>query len=260
MKQLNEILQQFDPISLEEMDTVRLMNRTDSKFVLHRSKVEKLLRDAMKSYRILEINGIRDANYRTTYFDTDDFKMYTAHQNGKLNRYKIRIREYLVSGIGFLEIKFKSNKGRTIKERIKHKEGPVLREKEAAFISKNTPFTAGELRPRLHNSFTRLTLVHRQDKERVTIDFNLRFRLESGESLDVPFFAIAEVKRERLSMSSDFIRILKKHGIRAMRISKYCIGSVLVNKSLKHNRFKPKIITLKKLENEPVPDFIASAV
>ena len=43
------------------------------------------------------------------------------HQNKKLNRYKIRQREYLISDISFFEIKFKSNKGRTIKKRIKTK-------------------------------------------------------------------------------------------------------------------------------------------
>jgi hypothetical protein len=34
-KNIHEVIQHFDPVSLGEMDAVKLMNRTDTKFVFH---------------------------------------------------------------------------------------------------------------------------------------------------------------------------------------------------------------------------------
>ena len=46
----------FDPISLTEMDAVKLMNRTDTKFVFPLSTLIKILPKLQKHYRILEID------------------------------------------------------------------------------------------------------------------------------------------------------------------------------------------------------------
>ena len=43
--------------------------------------------------------------------------MFHNHHNGKLNRYKIRFRDYINTKNSFLEVKFKTNKGETIKSR-----------------------------------------------------------------------------------------------------------------------------------------------
>ena len=45
--------------------------------------------------------------------------MYLAHQNGRVIREKIRVRTYVSSGLTFLEVKNKNNKGRTDKKRIR---------------------------------------------------------------------------------------------------------------------------------------------
>lgn len=249
MRTVDEILKDFSPISLQEMDSVSLMDRTDAKYVLNEDKLAEVLEACLKDYRVLEISGTRKHGYKTVYFDTPDFHMYTAHQNGKMNRYKIRNREYAVSGINFMEIKFKNNKGKTKKKRIQVTNNEPEYSKEISeFIRKNTPFEFSDLTPVLWNEFSRLTLVHHQAIERITIDTGLKFKTVDSET-NVPEISIAEIKASKVSANSDFIKILRSLKVRELRISKYCIGSALLNSDVKHNRFKPKILTLKKLSN-----------
>ena len=58
-------------------------------------------------------------DYKSLYFDTEDRKFYNDHHNQRVHRHKVRYREYVDSGLVFLEIKCKNNKGKTIKKRLK---------------------------------------------------------------------------------------------------------------------------------------------
>ncbi len=248
MDRITTIVNEFTPISLPEMDSVKLMNRIDTKYVLSANRLPGLLVEAKDKYRILEIDKQRELLYRTTYFDTDDYKMYNAHQNGKLNRFKIRTREYVVSQIHFLEVKFKNNKGRTLKDRVKRVEGSMsFKEKESLFLEDAAPFSINDLSPKLWNKFTRLTLVHKTAQERITIDFNLSFKNDKDKEIELPKLSVIEVKQDKYTANSDFLQILKKNHIYEMRFSKYCVGSALLNPDLKYNRFKQKLMTIDKL-------------
>ena len=46
-------------------------------------------------------------------------KFYNDHHNQRVNRHKIRFREYVDSGLIYLEVKCKTNKGKTVKKRLK---------------------------------------------------------------------------------------------------------------------------------------------
>ena len=249
MEKVLEILPKFNSTSLDQMDKVKLMNRTDTKFIFNISQLPSILETALEKYYILEINNERLLDYRTQYFDTEDFRMYVVHQNRKLNRFKIRQREYMISDISFLEVKFKSNKGRTIKKRIKTK-GLVteLPPKFKKFIEEKTPFSGDELTTSVLNSFSRITLVHKTAQERITIDLNLGYKYKN-ESVTLSYLTIAEVKREGYA-KSDFIDILKENRIYKQGMSKYSIGVLLFNKHLKYNTFKKKLLKLKKLAND----------
>ena len=88
--------------------------------------------------------------------------MFIAHHNGKLNRYIIRRRSYVSSGISLLEVKFNNNKGRTIKKRITSDFQPDnFSEQENAFLQELTPFSGNESHPSLINNFLRITLVNK---------------------------------------------------------------------------------------------------
>ena len=230
------------------MDGVELMNRTDTKFILTRSSLEEILSAIQSSYRILEVNGLRQSRYETLYYDTPAFKFYRGHQNGKRNRYKIRKRSYLDSNLNFLEVKFKSNKDRTIKDRTKL---PLLaaelEPKHSDFIQKTTE-KEFDLEPKIWNRFTRITLVNESLPERLTIDCDLNFTAGSNR-IALPQLVIAELKQERQNRYSPFMVELKKRHIRPEGFSKYCMGVALLYPEMKSNTFKEKILKIKKLQN-----------
>jgi len=225
------------------------MNRTDTKFIFHIDKLNSVLKKASKDYRILEVNNTKLASYNTIYFDTDNFQMYNAHHQGKKNRYKIRKRKYVESQINFLEIKFKSNKGKTIKKRIKLNNFNEHFSKETEeFIIKNTPINPNSLKAKLYIDFSRITLVNTEKKERITIDTALKFKNNSNIA-ELNSLVIAEVKREGFAGTTIFTEILKSEKIYPAKTSKYCTGIVLLNKHLKFNRFKSRFLELNKIIN-----------
>ena len=79
------------------------------------------------------------------------------------------------------------------------------------------------------------------------MDINLTFENEK-QAGDLQQIAIAEVKQERMSRSSDFMRIAKELYILPIRISKYCISTLELDPELKRNRFKEKVLFLNKLK------------
>lgn len=248
MNAITEVVNKYTSISLAEMDSVKLMNRIDTKYIVAANRLPEILEEVKDNYRILEIDKQRELQYRTTYYDTPGYDMYTAHQNGKLNRFKIRTREYVVSKIHFLEVKFKNNKGRTLKERVKRIDGDLeFQDNESEFLADSAPFTVDDLTPKLWNSFTRLTLVHKIARERLTIDFDLSFTNEKEERAEVPQLSIIEVKQDKYTADSEIIKVLRKKHILDMRVSKYCIGTAMLNPWIKRNRFKEKLLAIDKL-------------
>ncbi len=243
---IHSALNEFQTISLEEMEGVKLMDRYDTKYTFHRQQLPIILEQSAPSYRVLEIHHKHIFHYNNLYFDTPQKTMYMHHHNGKQNRYKIRIREYIESGIFFLEIKFKSNTGRTRKKRlaVERMEEP-LTEGTGRYIETLTPFNYRELEPVLWIKFSRITLVHKTVPERITIDTDLEFR-KNGHTCGFPNLVITEVKQCGRSGSSDLIRIFKNQKIYPCRVSKYCIGTADMNPGIKYNRFKPKILSLQK--------------
>ena len=247
MSALAQIISNFSPISLNEMDDVKLMSRTDTKFAFKSMKLSHLLQKMQPFYRVLVIDGELIHDYRSLYYDTDDRKFYLDHHNDRVNRNKIRFREYVGSKLTFLEIKLKNNKGRTIKKRMKvdaiTKE---LTSKQQDYINKIIGKKI-DVNPQQWINFSRITFVHKTQKERLTMDINLTFENENKMG-DLKQIAIAEVKQERMSRSSDFMRIAKELHILPMRISKYCMSTLELNPNLKQNRFKEKKIFINKLK------------
>lgn len=247
---LQPVVQGFSSVSLDEMEKVAFMDRFDKKFVFHHSLLPEILEHAQQHYSVLEINNHRLFDYSTLYYDTPSSDMYLCHHNRKLERVKVRKREYLTTGQMFFEIKLKSNKGKTRKKRfLTNNYHKVLLKDERKFILKHTEYHPNILEPKLTNHFTRLTLAHKSLPERVTLDFNIRFRMNSSSAVMYQI-AIAEIKTEAGTGKPDIEKILKEFQIKPMKISKYCIGSVLLDKKLKYNRFKAKLITLNRISND----------
>ncbi len=119
MTEILQILKEYIPISLEEMSGIKLMNRTDTKYVTSYQILKEILLVARHDYRVQEVNGEYNIAYHTIYLDTPDRDMYVTHQSGRIVREKIRIRTYVNSDLTFLEVKNRNNKGRTDKRRIR---------------------------------------------------------------------------------------------------------------------------------------------
>ena len=76
MSVLSQIVADFSPISLDEMDDVKLMSRTDTKFAFKANKMLLLLQKLLPFYRVLAIDGELIHDYKSLYYDTDNRKFF----------------------------------------------------------------------------------------------------------------------------------------------------------------------------------------
>ena len=248
-QKIQEWLALLPPITLDEMSGIKLMNRTDTKFVTNKEKLAHLLELAQGQYYAQQIEGSRIANYRTTYWDTPDHRFFVAHHNGWAPRQKIRVRTYMDSDLTFLEVKTKNNHGRTKKKRItvpSQERADVVAAGGSEFTQKLTGETFDDIIPTVQNRFQRITLVNFGKTERLTIDFNVSFHnYETGSDAETGDLVIIELKRDG-NVFSPVLDILRRLRIHPSGFSKYCIGSLMTNGRLKHNRFKPKMVRISK--------------
>lgn len=251
MSDIHASLRSFVPIHLDEMDGIKLMNRFETKYLFCIRKLPDLLDRLSGIYKILEIDQIRVFPYHTTYLDSSEYLFYNQQLTGKLARHKVRYRRYESTGLSFLEVKMKTNKNRTIKWRIENNfNSNFLDENASLFIKEYIPYDSLDLKPVLINGFTRITLAEIELKERITLDFNLKFSSPDGISAELPFLAIAELKKEGYSGHSPFAEVIKQFGIRPTGFSKYCTGNVLLRDMPRRNLLKPKLLLINKIENE----------
>ena len=252
MNEIKQLLAPFEPITLQEMDRVKLMNRMDTKFAFRFSDLNIILPLLIENYKVLTIEETNTPHYESLYFDDERFSFFRDHHNGKGDRFKVRIRKYVESNLFFLEIKHKI-KGRTDKKRIVTDQfNEVLPESDLAFVQ-NELHSNKNLVPTMWNSFQRITLVSKTENERLTLDFNILFE-KDGVKKSFKQLVIAELKQEDLNRNSVFYQLMKEQRIRPYRLSKYCLGSVEIygEDKLKFNRFKKKLLYLKKINHDAI--------
>jgi hypothetical protein len=246
LQTVRSIVNQFGPISLDQMDTVKLMDRIDMKFILPFDQFVELLPQLGQNYNVLTIDGNRVFSYQTDYYDTPGLNMYYDHHNGRLTRFKIRHREYIESRLAFLEVKFRSNKGRIIKERIQYQNPND--ESFEGFIEKHTPYNPVKLQCNVINHFNRFTLVDHEMHERVTADFNISFT-DRSRNISLRGLVIIEIKQAHEDKTSLIYQVMKNNHIRPSSISKYCIGVTLLNNCSKANNFKHILLQINKISH-----------
>ncbi|MDR1760893.1 MAG: polyphosphate polymerase domain-containing protein [Bacteroidales bacterium] len=246
IRTIQPIIDTMPSISLEEMDSVKLLVRTDTKYVFPIAKLQAVLHDAAAQYSVLRINETPYQHYKTVYFDTPNNTMYLAHQNDRVNRYKVRHRTYVSTFTEFLEIKFKDNKGVTKKKRTQFQFEERLTQADE-FLHRHTPFGGDDLQPKTAVECDRITLVNLQNAERVTVDVNLKIsQYEQSEAIDFSHICIVELKRDKFARNSPMLAILKKHKIQQTGMSKYAIGTAALHDNIKKNNFKKKLRLIEK--------------
>ena len=242
----SSIVNTMETKNINQIGSYSLMNRTDCKYVLNSKQAKQVFNSVKSKYFVLEVNSQRIQNYKSTYFDTEKKIFYHQHHNRKNNRSKIRFREYVDSDLIFFESKTKS-KGRTKKIRkIVDCAAKKLNEDHYSFVRNNTNIT-NKLINCHQNTFSRITLFAKESKERITIDFNVKF-YDENNTIELGNIIIVEVKQPRIDYNSYMLRSLKYYKIYPFRLSKYCIGTILIDKKIKHNRFKKKILKINKLK------------
>src|SRR5699024_2836375 len=157
-------------ISLSEvMATAALQTRVDKKFLVTPDQFTEFVARLGTEFRVMQINGLRSFQYRSTYFDTPDFEQYRAHRQGRRKRYKVRSRTYVDTQLCMFEIKTKGRLGATVKHRR-----PQPIEDARKLTPQNLDFAAQvlaeeygqdvpQLAPVLHHSYVRATLVNSTD-------------------------------------------------------------------------------------------------
>ena len=149
---IDGLLERFSPVSLQELDRARLLNRVDTKFLLSEESMATILAEMVSHYDSLCIEGKRFSSYHTVYFDTPDFALYNQHHNDRWNRYKVRCRKYVDTNISFLEVKQKTNKRRTIKNRLEISDLPTSFDTNlTAFLDYHYPMPTNVLEPVIWN-------------------------------------------------------------------------------------------------------------
>jgi hypothetical protein len=245
-ERLGKLVNGFSPIGLQEMDSVALLDRIDTKYVLRIEQLLQALAGIQADYQILSVDGQRLNHYRTLYFDTQNFSLYHLHVNERADRFKVRSREYLDSQLSFLEVKHHTPKDRTIKSRVSTFQ-PALWINAGAerWLKDVFPYDSRELEPKLWNTFTRITLVNRVHCERVTIDLDLAF-YTAHRFVGLDGIVVAEVKQDGHACTSAFQRKMRELRIRPQGFSKYCIGTSLMYEQVKKNSLKAKLLWLEK--------------
>ena len=250
-----ELLEGFKPISLGEMDAVKLMNRIDTKYLTDEETLVRILRRACAAgYMVLETDGLRINPYDSLYYDTDELKMYYDHRNRKLVRQKVRTRTYLTTGITFLEIKRKNNKGRTKKKRIgipaEYFNNYSSNAEAASYLASHSDFSAYELTPVVETLFFRITLVNPARTERLTIDTCLNFKNHRTElEASLRDAVIIELKQDGRA-SSQMKNILLDLRVKPRRVSKYCVAVTMTDPGVRPGRFKQKVHIIEKIINQ----------
>lgn len=227
------------PIDLNAFESIDFLSlkpqmlfteRRDTKFLFHKTDLPDILNSLKDDYILVTHHGKSSQVYATTYYDSSDLKYYLSHHNGHGNRMKVRTRRY-EDGSSFFEIKQKTNKGITLKERNNFEEEYVH-----------------GLFPQLVVNYERITLYDVLLQEKLTIDFDLQYQ-KGDNIIKYPELVIAESKKIK-NVSSSFMTLMKVKRIEKVSLSKYCLGVVSLYNDVKKNNFKGLVNKIQKLNNK----------
>jgi hypothetical protein len=248
MIDLNEYTSDWETITLNDLDSVALYKRIDTKYFLNGDQLIQLMDLIKDNHKILQIDQTRVFNYNTNYFDTVDFQFYTDHHNGFLNRIKVRQREYINSGLKFYEIKRKLPGEQTEKIRIfiDHLSEQLSTDQYQMIDYKRLRNRPLEIK--LSNIFDRMTLTSHNLEERITIDTNITFINEEQKEI-LSDVVILELKQPRFDVNNLIVQTLKKMRIYPNSFSKYTIGVALLNLHRKQNQFKPQLLKISQYQS-----------
>ncbi len=209
------------------------LTRIDRKYLVPETLVPALFGDLDSSARVLEINGDREFDYRSLYFDSPSLESFRGAGQRRRRRFKVRIRTYLTSGENYLEVKTRGPRGTTVKEREPYAACTYLDRwgrsyLEDRFVHAGVTTSVEALQPVLLTAYRRSTLTVGAD--RATIDTGLSWARPHGPTLTTTGLAVIETKAGSTPTALD--RLLWRHGHRPVRMSKFGAGLALLHPDL----------------------------
>ncbi len=222
-------LQSFPGIDLEQLNTsASFLDRIDRKYLITQKQLDEILTDFSDDFYVLNIMGKSIFSYDNVYMDSDDYDFYYQHQNKAKSRVKIRTRNYVDSHLAFFEFKQKLD-GITRKFRYQipwDEHGIMTKEAKWFFKWVYMSFygTKGpKISPSICTKYSRMTLVHKDSSERVTIDFDIHVQdLRDKKSKPIALDNLVIVESKSMSQKGFSHTVMKKHSIKKARsCSKY---------------------------------------
>lgn len=244
MTSLDALVAGLPSISLAElMERAELLQRTDRKYIVSAEQLQELLRGLGDEVRVLEMQGHRVFRYESVYFDTPDRASYRYAAHRRRHRFKVRTRTYVDTSQSFLEVKVRDARRQTVKLRI-----PCATEWRHALDADDQAFLREifiehhldvslitQLAPALQTGFRRATLYVPGANCRVTVDTDLTFSEPGAAPIGVPEIMVLETKSGTHDQRVD--RLLWHMGVRPQRVSKFAIGSALLDPQLPDNKW-----------------------
>jgi hypothetical protein len=233
-------LDTLPPVSLANLQHhAEFLTRKDRKYLLPAASVSDVLDQLDGSICALEIDGQRSFTYETPYFDEDDFTSYFSALRRRSNRFKVRTRLYIESGLCQLEVKLRNSRGQTVKHRRQHDNASLteLTDDERAWLRTFPQVTdhALSLNHHMTTIYRRSTLMLSGGSGRVTIDHDVEFVSPGGHRLALPSIAIVETKGPGKPTAAD--RALWRLGHRPVSMSKFTVGLSLLVPELPANHW-----------------------
>lgn len=244
-EKINEALGAYEPLNLEQLDSVQMLNRIDTKYVFHIREFVSILEEIKDDYLVLEIDGRRMFDYESIYFDTDNYDLYKFHHNGKLNRFKVRYRKYLDSGLCYFEVKYKVKGDRTDKKRIQLEDYKEELTEQEFSILQHDYLDLHSLKEKMVVCFTRITMARRDFKERLTLDINVLFDNFKDKKV-FPDLVVAEIKSNKTAIHSPIVKSFKRRHLEEISFSKYSTAVAMLEE-VKNNNFKPNFIRINRI-------------
>lgn len=238
----------FEPISLGQLNAkADMLKRLDNKYVIRENMLRQALGQLVSHFDILEIDGNREFTYDTCYFDDAKNSSYFDHLRGRRQRFKVRVRKYLDSKMCFVEMKLKDKRGVTVKKRLDYRveKYGMLDENAWNHIMSSYKEMYGRefsyvLAPVLEMRYKRITLVAKEGRERMTIDYRIAF---SGDgracAIDENAFIVETKSSNANGIADKILRSMHQHPIKSC--SKYCVARAALQGVSRHNRFLPAL-------------------
>lgn len=234
---VSALLEGLRGISLADLDALAaLQTRTDRKYVVPTTIVDGLLEEFSTTVSVLDVGGRRSADYESVYFDTPDLALYVAAARKRPHRFKVRTRLYPDEAAAVLEVKQKTGRGQTLKQR--HHTRVVdprrLSAEDRRFVDDvvGRPGVSDSLHATLTTAYRRTTLVDPAARTRLTFDEGLACTDADGRGIRLEAVVI---ESKSMGGPSAFDRWLWRNGFRPEPISKYCVGLAVLRPELPSN-------------------------